>query len=207
MSAGITLIRGILDDISGLVSSVAYRVFTAFGRPDEILRGRLYQHYGFRSVPPKGVEVLTLQQGNSNVSVAEMDGQTIGNKALESGDTYLYSSDNNFVWLTNKDSLFSVFLAAKKNIVISTSDGDISINNLKDTGDINIEVQSNGHINIAGVTEVGNGPTFQVVATKAFKDAVEAYLSTIVTAFSSLGYTLPPFVDLPNMESTDTKVS
>jgi hypothetical protein len=51
-----------------------HSVFEGSGRVDETITGVMAQHYGFASVPPKGVELYTLQFGNNNISVAENDG-------------------------------------------------------------------------------------------------------------------------------------
>ena len=54
----ISFIRAILQKVVGLTD--AYRSFIADGRPDETIAGKMTQHYGFRSQPPSGTELLCL---------------------------------------------------------------------------------------------------------------------------------------------------
>ena len=82
----INIIRGIIKSITGNTN----RFFKSSGRPDEEIQGKIYQHYGFRSAPPAGVEHLTIQYGNNNVSVAENDGAIIENRRGREKASYLY---------------------------------------------------------------------------------------------------------------------
>jgi len=42
-----------------------YRTYNADGRPNETLRGKFIQHYGFASSPTAGTEVVTMEYGNN----------------------------------------------------------------------------------------------------------------------------------------------
>lgn len=82
-------IRSIIRTIIGKTD----RSYTADGRPDEKLSGKMYQHYGFRSSPPPGIELVHLEQGNLGFSVAENDG-SIFSADQETGDVAVYSQHN-----------------------------------------------------------------------------------------------------------------
>lgn len=66
----IKLLRSIIKTFTRGV----HNTFTGTGRAGESLSGMMVQHYGFSSVPPAGIELITLQYGNNNISVAENDG-------------------------------------------------------------------------------------------------------------------------------------
>ena len=89
MNNVVQVFRSLLVSITGTV----YRIFSAKGRADETLTGKMYQHYGFRSNPPADTELATLKFGNNIISVAENDGNT-GVQSInfmEVGETRLYS--------------------------------------------------------------------------------------------------------------------
>ena len=68
------------------------RYFTGQGRPDETISGKMYQHYGFRSIPIENCELMTVQYGNNNVSVAENDGNLLAtSSSTVAGDVTVYS--------------------------------------------------------------------------------------------------------------------
>jgi len=82
----IQMIKGLLQVITGS----ADRFFKALGRIDETIAGKIYQHYGFRSSPPEGTELMTVTYGNNCASVAENDGSMLGIDMAE-GDSVFYS--------------------------------------------------------------------------------------------------------------------
>jgi len=70
--------------------NAAYRTFTAYGRGNEIVSGKIFQHYGFRSQPKQGADLVTVQYGNNSVSVAENDGNLYP-VALKEGQVAVYA--------------------------------------------------------------------------------------------------------------------
>lgn len=70
--------------------SSAYRSFVGVGRPDEAIAGKFVQHYGFRSIPTANTELLTLQYGFNNFSIAENDGSGPQALQLQEGDVAIY---------------------------------------------------------------------------------------------------------------------
>jgi phage gp45-like len=148
-----------MEIIRSLLQTIAtgiYRVFTGSGRGDEVLKGLLYQHYGFKSVPPVGCDLLTMLYGNNCISVAENDGDALivaTDTPFKAGDVYMYTGNNNFIRL-NDDATATVSLTVK-------SDKDIEI--------------------ICGALKninLGSGVT-QALANKAFVTAVGAALTTL----------------------------
>jgi len=85
----IRVLRGILTALTDIAGTV-YRQFTADGRVDEEITGVMYQHYGFASSPKPGADLVTLQYGNNNISVAENDGSL--RPSLDPGDVALYAN-------------------------------------------------------------------------------------------------------------------
>ena len=79
-------IRSIVRTLTGKTD----RSYTGDGRPDEKIAGKMYQHYGFRSQPPAGIELVHLEQNNIGISVAENDG-SIFSADQETGDVAVYS--------------------------------------------------------------------------------------------------------------------
>ena len=137
----IKIIRAILKTLTGTV----YRTFTADGRPDELIGGKLVQHYGFSSSPPVGTELVTLQMGNNNFAVAENDGSI--KPDLDEGDTALYSigSGENFIGM----------LIQKEGNAINmmTTDGTIAITAMSDTMGTQIDIESD----TVNITSDGDG--------------------------------------------------
>lgn len=82
----INFIRALIKTLTG----TGDRYYTGTGRPDETTTGKMYQHYGFRSVPIENCELMTVQYGNNNVSIAENDGNLLST-SLVTGDTAVYS--------------------------------------------------------------------------------------------------------------------
>lgn len=125
-------IRAIIRTIVGTGS----RSYTADGRPDEKLAGKLYQHYGFRSSPPDGVELVHLEQGNNGFSVAENDGEIISiTPAVVSGDVAIYSAhESNLNIITLRDKTLNISGQSKIFITVRNSDGQVVIGR-QDTGD------------------------------------------------------------------------
>lgn len=64
----VDVIRGALLKLAGST----YRTFASTGRALEVVSGKMFQHYGFRSMP-KGADLIILRYGNNAVSVAEND--------------------------------------------------------------------------------------------------------------------------------------
>jgi phage gp45-like len=107
----IQVIRGI---IKSFVTGV-YNTFTADGRPDETISGTQYQHYGFSSSPPVGVECISLQYGQNNVSVAEAAGNLVTLYNLEEGDVVLYNTAESRIHLRDEDGVISIYTIDKTN--------------------------------------------------------------------------------------------
>lgn len=153
------IIRGLIQTLTGSVN----RIFTAFGRPDETIKGKLYQHFGFRSSPPVGCELLTIQYGNNNVCVAENDGSAPGTVVVpNTNETAIYSNNGkNSVWLRNDaQSLTStVIITADKKIDISS--GSIT------------QIYSLAYT------------TTQPLMTEAYKTSLELYLTAVNTFISA----------------------
>jgi len=95
----IRFIRAIIQSITGTTN----RFFLAEGRPDETVKGKMYQHYGFRSMPPQGCELFTIQSDNNSVSVAENDGD-VGKTVygtLAEGDVAIYTINGGILKILN----------------------------------------------------------------------------------------------------------
>lgn len=111
----VDVIRAILKTVTNGV----YRTFTADGRSDETLGGKMMQHYGFSSKPLAGTEILTVQYGNNNFSIAENDGDI--KPDLDPGDVALYIQGST-------TDYFGILLQqSSNNITVLTADGNIQI--------------------------------------------------------------------------------
>lgn len=121
------MIKFIRAIFNALTNQTGNRYYSAQGRPDETVKGKMYQHYGFRSSPPtEGIELVHLEQGNNAISVAENDGQLLDVTQLE-GATAVYSVHKNPA-NTNLISLES------GGVQITTSTGNIEIRCKREAG-------------------------------------------------------------------------
>jgi phage gp45-like len=146
----IKIIRSVLKTITQGV----YRTFTGDGRSDEEIGGKFVQHYGFSSRPPIGTELITLQMGNNNFSIAENDGSI--KPDLDDGDVAVYS-------IGTTESFIGLLIQKQGNALnIMTTDGTIQITATKDQNDTLIEIEANG-VNITAAddgnitVDTGNG--------------------------------------------------
>lgn len=174
--------------------------------PDQILVEKQNQHYGFKSIPPAGVEKVALNFGNCTWSVAENDGiipnlifndQLSGN-GMQVGDVSIYndgtdSDTQSWIWLQGKNTLANMpNPLIKNNAVVMIYAGGATIT-VSDGGGIFIQTANEGASFIIdstvatiqigpGLTDV-QGPSTSLVATPLatsyFVEAVMAVLSTI----------------------------
>jgi hypothetical protein len=122
------VIRAVFNYIEE-VAGKNFRIFTSAGRPDEVITGRIMQHYGYMSKPPLGLDHVCLQYGDNNISVAETSGAS--NITLNHGDVIIFTDPN-----SNGDLENSIYLAAPADGVDGVSigifsDGTISIDTPK----------------------------------------------------------------------------
>lgn len=130
----IKFIRALIKTITGTSS----RYFEASGRPDETVSGKMYQHYGFRSNPLPNTELMTIQYGNNNVSVAENDGNLLSTTSQDVGDVVVYSVHN----------------STEKNVVSLKIDGI----NIQSDKIITIRIQDKTQNVVLGYLPDGPGP-------------------------------------------------
>jgi hypothetical protein len=134
MFSPLQVFRSLLNYVSGST----YRYFSARGRSGETIdNGRMYQHYGFRSNPPKDTELATLKWGNNIISVAENDGNTAEGKfPMGDGEVRIYSAGdastvNNIILNPAKNTLYpagiSILIEAAADIYILAGKGKVSI--------------------------------------------------------------------------------
>lgn len=146
------LIRASLKTLTTSVSK-AYKIYVADGRVGEELEGKIMQHYGFSSLPTANTELVTLQVGSNNFSVAENDGNdkpfnmTAGSVAL-----YLPSSDGTepkVAIILSKDTVnpYDPMLSLGSDKVISLVAGD-RVTILGGPG--GIEIACDGQITMQG---------------------------------------------------------
>ena len=149
--------------------------YTADGRPDETLGGKLYQHYGFKSSPPAGVELVHMEQGNNGFSVAENDGNIMESLGV-SGDVSIYAIHNGKV---NSIALTENFVS----IITDTANPQAAIVIEKDT---DVTIQAPGKISLyvdSGKVYIGKYNTNpilgQTLANKTFITAVGVALTAL----------------------------
>jgi phage gp45-like len=137
----ITIIRSILSSLGvafNTAKTAGYRTFFGTGRADEHISGKMYQHYGFASMPPEGAELITMQYGNNNISIAENDGSVVSTVDLQKNDVMVYAKNGDeFSFLNMFMKLGSVLMSmettgdfavqADKDITLDTPDGNIEM--------------------------------------------------------------------------------
>ena len=174
--------------------------------PDQILVEKQNQHYGFKSIPPAGVEKVALNFGNCTWSVAENDGiipnlifndQLSGN-GMQVGDVSIYndgtdSDTQSWIWLQGKNRLANMpNPLIKNNAVVMIYAGGATIT-VSDGGGIFIQTANEGASFIIDSTEAtiqmgreltedqgpSTSPFATPLATSYFVEAVMAALSTL----------------------------
>jgi phage gp45-like len=181
------IIRGLLIAIEQSAKKF-YQKYSIDGRADEVSTGTLFQHYGFKSQPTKGCELVHLELQNNGVSVAESDNNLL-NKTLNPGDVYVYSDDKNFIKLVPDSNTSTTKISIQ-------SSGDILVKNANGQ----ILLSQNGQVNV-------NQGTYFLVT----KDFIDTVYSNHVHAFtgvpaSSPGVTLAPtIITDPNQVTTTFK--
>lgn len=168
--------------------------------PDQILVEKQNQHYGFKSIPPAGVEKVALNFGNCTWSVAENDGiiPNLSGNGMQVGDVSIYndgtdSDTQSWIWLQGKNTLANMpNPLIKNNAVVMICAGGATIT-VSDGGGIFIQTANEGASFIIdsteatiqigpGLTDVPDPSTSRVavpLATSYFVEAVMAVLSTI----------------------------
>ena len=168
--------------------------------PDQILVEKQNQHYGFKSIPPAGVEKVALNFGNCTWSVAENDGIIPGlsGSGMQVGDVALYndgtdSNTQSWIWLPGKNTLANMpNPLIKDNAVVMIYAGGTTIR-VSDGGGVFIQTANDGAsftidstvatIQIGqGLTDFPDPSTSQYptpLATSYFVEAVMAALSTL----------------------------
>jgi hypothetical protein len=167
MNNVIQVFRSLLVSITGTV----YRIFSAKGLADQTLAGKMYQHFGFRSTPPVDTELATIKFGNNIISVAENDG--VGATAPPqplSGETTIYSSDGDYIYLRNDPSVSNTLvLNSKKNM-------EFDVGDTLNPGTLEIRT---GKVQI-GKIPVSLGP--QALVQKAYSDALTLWINTYLVS-------------------------
>jgi len=160
------VIKGILKKVAGMVVEAKgpYRTYNADGRPNETLRGKFIQHYGFASSPTEGTENVVLEYGNNSISVAENPGKIKEGgivSVLEPGEVLLYNPDNSqgsIVYLVNPskgspDNQSQIIIGSGDVQIISGDTDGGGVNLTAVYGNVNVEAGAGSHIQL-GSTEV-----------------------------------------------------
>jgi len=170
--------------MKSIVEKGAQRFFYSIGRGGEKILSKHIQHYGFRSVPPEGTELVNLEDGNLCYTVAENDGNAVepGDVLkLETGEVAIYTSKDNFVNIVPEES------------------GNL-------TG---IYVKSDRICQVSATTVVIEGNPYDLTATYLVKanylTALETQLGLIATSLNTLGQPVTPFVRPANSVTTVLK--
>jgi hypothetical protein len=145
----ITIIRSILSSLGVALNTAktyGYKTFFGTGRADEHITGKMYQHYGFSSMPPTNAcELITLQYGNNNISIAENDGGQVANISMAQNDVMLYGKnqddDYNSIYLNMKsggvkieiESTGGISMQADQDIDMAAPDGNIGLSATRGT--------------------------------------------------------------------------
>lgn len=161
-------IRSMIKTLSG----IANRYYTADGRPDEKVKGKMYQHYGFRSHPPEGVELIHIEQGNAGISVAENDGNILtpsNNIPMDVGSVAMYTDSGNYINLIPAGTGSSVTVIRTPALYIV-----IPKPNDQDTQGITF-IQEDGKISAIGSTavvfkDIMSSNSWHLVNSKFFTD-------------------------------------
>lgn len=144
-------VRALLDFL--IPGAASDRYYKAFGRPDESLKGKIFQHYGFRSAPPEGVEMFHIESGNNGYSVAENDGNLSDKSGtLEDGDMVIYTKTGNYIRCN-----------ASGNVVIVTQKNNTSYS-FEINGD---QIKTGSPVSFKGASTVN---TYYVVTEKFLTD-------------------------------------
>ena len=199
------LIRGRIETLEN--ENTVFTKYSAQARPGESTSGVIFQHYGFKSVPPLGADIIHLQDGNNAYAVAEV-WSAGGFKNLAESDVLIYTQSGMGISLANGDSTAKAAItlhdlnfenqiildADASSITLSTKNNEIEILEQQNTITLDSGVGvnnavllvdgNNGAINLSGNLKVVTTPallgTLAPVATKALVDA----LVTFITACS-----------------------
>lgn len=196
------IIRGVTIQPVDATSSPAHRVVHYEGRPDEECVGYNDQHYGFRSIPPIGTEVIGLQYDNNNVVIAENSIYGVSN--LEGGplmkdkDTLLYTDSGTSIFLNDasKKITLSSDSSLSGAIILNGIDQKATIVGRIGTGahfsGVICNSDSNGQVSINdGNLTVDYGTPIVVPPATSQYLANATFVQVVYEALLGLGITLP----------------
>lgn len=182
-------------------NTTAFLTHISKGRPGEGVGGKFFQHYGFRSIPPEGTDLVTLQDGNNNYSIAE-NYSSVKFGGLLSGDVLLYSTTggknpNAFLNLStdegtdqgnvgieafdaNDRTKFSLIAASPDSVFLETPSLLLELDELFKK--IHLGANSGSGQDSLVISGSDSTGTLDYVATAAFVTAVQAFMTTISSA-------------------------
>jgi hypothetical protein len=180
------MIRTVLIKMLNLDST--FMTHTSKGRPGEAIGGKSFQHYGFRSIPPSGTDLVTLQDGNNNYSVAENYDDPTRYPGMTEGDVLLYTANvnnTNSVILMRQAGDFDISNKTDntvQNIVLSFDGINIDSNGgtIEISNDLNRIDIDNGNLTIDKTPTIPG--TLAPVATQAFVQAVQVFMTATASA-------------------------
>jgi hypothetical protein len=166
-------------------NSTTFLSHQSVGRVGEGLTGKLFQHYGFRSIPPKDTDLVTLQDGNNNYSIAENLHNSAFGELFER-DVLVYTASDATgptVYLHPGDdgSLLTIYIGDKQAITLDTQENKLTI----ETEGCFITLD-----NSAGTVTIDDGSALaQKLVTKTYSDTLNAWFTANATALASAGCT------------------
>jgi hypothetical protein len=170
--------------MNSVVAKGAQRFFYSIGRGNEKILSKQNQHYGFRSVPPEGTELINIEDGNLCYTVAENDGNSVepGDVLkLETGEVAIYTSKDNFVNIVPEESGNLTGIYVKSDRIVNMSAATVL-------------VESNP-----------NGMTALYLVKASYLTALETQLGLIATSLNTLGQPVAPFIRPANSVTTVLK--
>ena len=187
-------------------TSTTFMTHESIGMAGEAVSGKMFQHYGFTSVPPEDgkTTLITIQDGNNNYSIAEKYPFSVAtqskNKNFKEGDTYLYSTPGGSgttdqtcsVYLSNENKSAQIDTPNTQIILAENAPGNPNQPNiglLVDNGTVKSNINMNGdgagtvyiNINNLQVASSGNNtPLF--LANQNLVQALGIFMTTISSA-------------------------
>lgn len=179
------MIRAKLNTITNATGT--FMQHNSTGRPGEGISGVIMQHYGFRSIPPAGTDLVNLQDDNNNYSVAE-NYKNANYGGMESGDVLLYTAGQSVrVKLDSANGEIEITATTKTNgrqlsivmidqgITVATPYCSVTLD--ETNRQVNIQ-----HGNFTVDDQSAIPGTLAPVATKALVDALEIFMTACVAA-------------------------
>lgn len=137
----ISIIKTMISKITGTWSNMHWFGKAYEGDPDNSVSGQVFQHYGFKSVPPENREVraIMVRNGNNTWSVAESDidfntsaipADVLKGTSVIYGDTHVYILGPDVtIFLTNSSGTVN-------SVVIDNENNKV---NIKSASNVNVK--------------------------------------------------------------------